>query len=84
MRLAAVCAGIALFVVSFLLATASLSVNGRSLVQNGSENSLAGDGIILHDSSGLLLIAGISASLAGIVIATIGPLFPISKGGRRV
>jgi hypothetical protein len=78
-----VCVGIALFLIGFLLTITSLAENGRSLGQNASENSLAGNGILSHSSSGLVLIAGVSASLAGVVTATIGPLFSISKSGRR-
>jgi hypothetical protein len=83
-RFLMVCVGIALFVIGFLLTITSLSENGRSLGQSASENSLAGNGLLSHSSSGLVLIAGVSTSLAGVVTATIGPLFPISKNGRRV
>jgi len=71
-RLAVVMIGIALFVLGFIITLSTLSGNGTGTEEDASGNLLSertGTG-----SLSVLMILGIVVSLAGVLIATVGPM----------
>ncbi len=77
-RILMVSAGIVLFVIGFLLTIAAMQQDNPSSASH--EPFLTGNG---ESSSGapqeIVLIAGMSVSLAGVILATVGPALGLMK-----
>lgn len=73
-RLLMVAFGIALFVTGFVMTIAGFSVSGVEGAR-ASDSHLAASSDNAGSHSELLLFVGMVTSLAGVVVATVGPVF---------
>ncbi len=82
-RLLMVSVGITLFVIGFLITVASFSqVNARGS-RSGSDAPLSLDNEGFGGDADAFVLAGIVTSLAGVVIATVGPAVSVMRSRDR-
>jgi len=76
--------GIALFIIGFLVTVASFSQMNVGGAHDGSSVPLSVDNERFGGEADMLVLAGIMTSLAGVVIATVGPALSVMGSRDRV
>lgn len=83
-RFLMVSVGIALFIIGFLVTVASFSQMNVGGAHDGSSVPLSVDNGRFGGEADMLVLAGIMTSLAGVVIATVGPALSVMRSRDRV
>ena len=83
-RFLMVSVGIALFVIGFLVTVSSISQMNVGRAHDESGVPLSIDNERLGGEADMLVLAGIMTSLAGVVIATVGPAVSVMRSRDRV
>jgi len=83
-RFLMVSVGIALFVIGFFVTVSSFSQIHVGVAQDGSGVPRSIDNERFGGEADMLVLAGIITSLAGVVIATVGPAFSVMRSRDRV
>ena len=83
-RFLMVSVGIALFIIGFLVTVTSFTQMNVGGAHDGSGVPLSIDNERFGGDADILVLAGITTSLAGVVIATVGPAVSVMRSRDRV